>query len=68
MGVKARGSVYVTSRLTEDGWVIRILDENSCLVEVQSDVEPIMMGDARFANCEPPRPTKTRDHDGRKER
>jgi hypothetical protein len=55
----ATGSVYVTSRLTKNGWIIRILDENNCLIEVQSDIEPIMMGDARFSN-EPPRPTKTR--------
>lgn len=46
--IEARGSVYVTSRMVDDKFVIRILDENACLVEVHADIEPIMMGDAKF--------------------
>ena len=54
---EAKGSVYVTSRLVDDKFVIRIIDENACLIEVHSTVEPIMRGDARFPG-DPLRPSR----------
>ena len=51
MTVKAKGAVYVTSRQTGGKFVIRILDEDACLVEVHATVEPIIVGEARIAGA-----------------
>lgn len=56
--IDAKGAVYITSRLIDNKWVIRILDENSCVVVVRSTVEPIMIGDARMPEHEPARPSR----------
>lgn len=57
--LKAKGSVYITSRFVKDKWVIRILDEDSCLIEVEATVEPSIIGDVKIPEWEPPRPNKT---------
>lgn len=56
--IKAKGAVYVTSRYVDDKWIIRILDESCCLVEVEAIVEPTIIGDARVPEHEPPRPVR----------